>query len=65
MPDRHIAKFMDDRCRDGAGGGIAGAILTKVGPSAAGSSDLSQCRRAVFADVIERSHVARGDHAHH
>jgi hypothetical protein len=31
MPDRHIAKFMDDRCRDDAGGGIAGAILTKLG----------------------------------
>jgi hypothetical protein len=48
-----------------AGAGIVGRHHQRLGPSAAGSTDLSQCRRAVFGDLIERSHIARGEHAHH
>jgi len=48
-----------------AGAGIVGRHHQRLGPSAAGSTDLSQCRRAVFGDLIECSHTARGEHAHH
>jgi len=47
------------------GAGIVGRHHQRLGPSAAGSTDLSQCRRAVFGDWIECSHTARGEHAHH